>query len=156
MTTMMMKGCDHVTNRCFRKLSVSDLPLVLQLEKDYRSNFICIENAKLFLSNSSNWIFACIEDERIIGFAYGYELNRLNDAGNMLYIHEIGVQPEFQGQGIGKQIFNGIKSLCKVQGICKIFLVTEKSNVAACSLYESVGGKSDRSDDILYYFDDFG
>jgi ribosomal protein S18 acetylase RimI-like enzyme len=142
-------------NRCFRKLTFSDLPLVLQMEKDFRSNFVCQENAKLFLSNSSNWIFACIEDERIIGFAYGYELNRLNDVGNMLYIHEISVLSEFQGQGIGKQILNGVKSLCKVHGIYKIFLVTEKSNVAACTLYESVGGKSERSDDVLYFFDNF-
>jgi ribosomal protein S18 acetylase RimI-like enzyme len=145
-----------MTNRCIIKLTFSDLPLVLQMNNDYRSNFVCLENAKWFLSNSSNWIIACIEDERIIGFAYGYELNRLNDVGSMLYIHEISVLPEFQGQGIGKQILNGVKSLCKDHGIYKIFLVTERSNVAACTLYESVGGKSDRSDDVLYYFDDFG
>ena len=145
-----------MTNRCFRKLTLTDLPLLLPMEEDFRSNFVCLKNAKLFLSNASNWFFACIEDERIIGFAYGYVLNRLNDVGNMLYIHEIGVLPEFQGQGIGKQILNGIKSLCKVHGIYKIFLITKKSNIAACYLYESVGGKSDRSDDVLYYFDDLG
>lgn len=138
--------------RSFRKLSIYDLQLVLRMEEDFRSNFVCLENARGFLSNSSNWIFACIENKRIIGFAYGYELNRLNDIGNMLYIHEISVLPEFHRQGIGKQILNGIRSLCKLTGICKVFLFTEKSNIAACALYESAGGKSTHNDDIVYFF----
>ena len=99
-----------------------------------------------------NWIFASIEDNRIIGFAYGYELNRLNNIGNMLYIHEVGVLPEYQRQGIGKQILNSIKVLCKLSGICRFFLFTEKSNIAACALYNSVGGEPAHDDDISYFF----
>lgn len=88
----------------------------------------------------------------LIGFAYGYELNRLNSIGNMLYIHEVGVLPEFQRQGIGKQILCRIKSLCKLTGICRFFLFTEKSNQAACALYELTGGKPAHNDDISYFF----
>lgn len=139
-------------DRIFRKLTVSDLSMVLQMENDFRSNFICEENARLFLSNSMNWIFACIENNRIIGFAYGYELNRLNNIGNMLYIHEVGVLPEYHRQGIGKQILNGIKASCKLLGICRIFLFTERSNIPACALYESVGGEQAHNDDVSYFF----
>lgn len=139
-------------DRIFRRLTISDLPMVLQMENDFRSNFVYEENARMFLSNTMNWIFACIENNRIIGFAYGYELNRLNDIGNMLYIHEVGVLSEYRRQGIGKQILNGIKSLCKLSGICKFFLFTEKSNIAACALYESVGGESAHDDDVSYFF----
>lgn len=141
-----------MASRSFRKLTISDLQFVLQMEEDFRSNFVCIENVRLFLSDSANWIFACIENNRIIGFAYGYELNRLNDIGNMLYIHEVGVLPEFQRQGIGRQILNGIKSLCKLSGICRFFLFTEKSNLAACALYELIGGEPAHNDDIAYFF----
>ncbi|NJD04219.1 MAG: GNAT family N-acetyltransferase [Ruminiclostridium sp.] len=141
-----------MANRVFRKLSISDLNLVLQMDTDFRKNFVCEENVRLFLSNPMNWIFACVEENRIIGFAYGYELNRLNNIGNMLYIHEVGVLPEFQRQGIGKQILNNIKSLCKLSGICRFFLFTEKSNQAACALYESVGGEPAHDDDISYFF----
>ena len=141
-----------MSNRSFRKLSISDLSLVLNMEKDFRSNFICQENARQFLLNPMNWIFASIEDNRIIGFAYGYELNRLNNIGNMLYIHEVGVLPEYQRQGIGKQILNSIKVLCKLSGICRFFLFTEKSNIASCALYNSVGGEPAHDDDISYFF----
>ncbi|HBN84313.1 MAG TPA: N-acetyltransferase [Clostridiales bacterium] len=141
-----------MAERVYRKCTVSDLQLVLQMENDFRSNFVCIENARLFLSNPANWIFACIENNKIIGFAYGYELNRLNDMGNMLYIHEVGVLPEYQRQGVGKQILQNIKSLCKQTGICKIFLFTEKSNRTACALYDSAGGVAAHDDDLAYFF----
>lgn len=85
-----------MNKRIYRKLGISDLDLVRQMEGDFRSDFICEENARLFLANPMCLIFACIENNRVIGFAYGYELNRLNNTGNMLYIHEVSVLPELR------------------------------------------------------------
>lgn len=127
----------------------------MQMEKDFRSNFVFEENARQFLSNLMNWVFACIEEKRIIGFAYGYELNRLDNKGNMLYIHEVGVLPQYHRQGIGFQILTGIRDLCKLTGICRFFLFTQKHNTAACALYEKAGGKKTRDacdDDVTYFF----
>ena len=141
-----------MNHRVFRKLGLSDLSLVMQMDVDFRKNFVCEENVRLFLSNPMNWLFACINNNRIIGFAYGYELNRLNNIGNMLYIHEVGVLSEYQRQGIGKQMLYDMISLCKLAGICRFFLFTEKSNQAACALYESVGGEPAHKDDVAYFF----
>jgi len=143
-----------IREREFRKLGISDLALVLQMEKDFRSGFICEENARQFLLNPQNWSFACIQEKQIIGFAYGYELNRLDNKGNMLYIHEIGVLPQYQRQGIGFQILMNIKKLCKLTGICRFFLFTQRHNVAACTLYEKAGGEktTDSYDDVVVYF----
>lgn len=143
--------------REFRKLCLSDLEIVLQMESDFRSGFIFEENARQFLSNPMNWIFACIQEKQIIGFAYGYELNRLDNKGNMLYIHEVGVLPQYQKQGIGFQILTSIKNLCKLTGICRFFLFTQKHNAVACALYEKAGGEktSNTNDDVTYFFKKF-
>lgn len=141
--------------RKYRKLQLLDLDLVLRMNKDFRSDFIFEENARQFLSNSMNWIFACIQDKRIIGFAYGYELNRLDNKGNMLYIHEVGVLPQYQQQGIGLQMLSNIKDTCKLTGICRFFLFTQKHNIAACKLYEKAGGERTSGaydDDVTYFF----
>ena len=61
------------------------------------------EMPNIFL-NSMNWIFAGVVANQILGSAYGYELNRLDNKGNMLYIHEMGVLPQYQRQGIGHQM----------------------------------------------------
>lgn len=147
-----------IREREFRKLSISDLELVLQMENDFRSGFIFQENARQFLSNPMNWIFACIQEKQIIGFAYGYELNRLDNKGNMLYIHEVGVLPQYQKQGIGFQILASIKNICKLTGICRFFLITQKHNKAACALYEKAGGEKaskTHDDDVTYFFNKF-
>ncbi|MBH1942102.1 GNAT family N-acetyltransferase [Mobilitalea sibirica] len=147
-----------MANREFRKLLPSDLNLVLQMNWDFREGFTHESSAKKFLSNPMNWIYACIQDNQIIGFAYGYELNRLDNKGNMLYIHEVGVLDSYQRQGIGYQLLTDLKYLCKTTGICRIFLFTQKHNTAACALYEKVGGKKtsdSRDDDITYFFNDF-
>ena len=50
--------------REYRKLDISDLELVLHMENNFRSNFICVENARQFLFNPMNWIFACIQEKK--------------------------------------------------------------------------------------------
>lgn len=162
--------------RVYKKLGISDLRLVVSMEKYFRSAFICEENARLFLSKPQNWLFACIEKSdgdvsnendaaddkggKIIGFAYGYELNRLDSQGDMLYIHEVGVLPEYHRQGIGAELMRNIKSACKLLGICKFFLFMQKSNEAAMGLYLKAGGKPavdfEHGDgNVVFFFKDF-
>lgn len=141
--------------REFRKLNTLDLEVILQMANNFRNGFVLEDKAIQFFSNPMNWIYACIQEKQIIGFAYGYELNRLDNKGNMLYIHEIGVLPEYQRQGIGLQIINNIKIVYKELRLSKIFLFTQKHNNAACSLYEKAGGEKTNNsydDDVTYFF----
>ena len=144
-----------MSERIFRKLGLSDLHLVLSMDEEIADFNVCEENARLFLSNPMNWFFACIENDKIIGVFYGYELNRLNSGGNMLYIHTVAVHSQYRRQGIAEKILTCIKQMCKLLGICKIFLFTQKSNIAACSLYEKLGGglaSDNKQDDDRTYF----
>lgn len=42
--------------RIYRKLSIADLPLVMEMENDFRNDFIHTKSVRLFLSNPMNWI----------------------------------------------------------------------------------------------------
>lgn len=141
-----------MNQRVFKRLDIRDLNLVTQMEVNFRSDFICKENAQEFLSSPQCWLYACIEDNCIIGFAYGYQLNRLNNCGNMLYLHEVGVLPSYHRQGIARRMLTEIKDLSKGIGISKIFLFTQKSNTPACALYESLNGIAAHDDDVAYFF----
>ena len=94
------------------------------------------------------------ENNCILGFAYGYELNRLDKQGNMLYIHSVDVAPEYQRKGIAKGIFKVLKKICSERDICRIFLITEKSNIPANNLYKTTGGIAAHEDDIVYTFNE--
>ena len=141
--------------RTFRKLTLTDLQLLVNTNS-YADALelwqIDEESARLFLSNPANYFFACIEDNKIVGYVCGYELNRLNNAGNMLYIHGVGVHADYRRQGIGKQMMAAIKQLCKLSGMGKMFLYTPKINTAARALYDSIEGTVDRDDNVSYFF----
>ena len=143
--------------RVCRKLGIKDLQLLLSTQK-YADALelweINTESARQFLSNPTNYFFACIEDEKIIGWICGHELNRLDDAGNMLYIHGVAVHADYRRQGIGKQMINELKELCKLSGICRMYLYTHKINAAACALYDSTGGYAHRDDCVSYFFNE--
>ena len=144
-----------MSERVFRKLGLSDLQMLADTKKDAGALAIWPvdeEHARLFLSNPMNCFFACIDDNKIIAYACGYELDRLDNTGNMLYIHGVGVHADYRRQGIGKQMLNEIKALCRLTGMCRFFLCTWKSNTAACALYDSVGGEIGHDDDVSYYF----
>lgn len=140
--------------REYRRLTVSDMEAVLRLNGDLRTGFACRENVRAFFAQPQNWLFACLEDGRILGFCQGYECPRLNDAGGLLYIHELAVLPSYRRQGIGKTMLNMLKILCRLSGIRRIFLITQRSNAAAAALYESVRGERPHADDMVFVFDD--
>lgn len=142
-------------NLVYRRLTEEDCHLVLALNSDLRPGFAAPDNVREFLANTMNWFVACIHEQQIVGFAYGYELQRLNNIGNMLYIHEVGVLEPFQSQGIGTRLIEKIKTAGKESGICRFFLATERSNTKACGLYKKTGNVEAHPDDIIYYYTDF-
>lgn len=147
-----------MSERRFRKLGLNDLQILIDAKKDAEALElwqIDEESARLFLSNPTNYFFACIEDDKIIGYACGHELNRLDNLGNMLYIHGVGVHAEYRRQGIGKQLITALKQLCTSNCISKIFLYAHKTNIAACSLYDSTDGCAYRDDNVSYFFNKF-
>lgn len=139
----------------YRKLCIDDLSAVLQMNLSFRAGFIDSTAAKAFLSKESNWLFAAIEEGDIIGFAYGYELNRLDRSEPMLYIHEVGVKESHQRIGIGYRLMQELLSECRAKGICKCFLTTYQNNAAANALYKKLGGsvpEESQGNDTVYWF----
>jgi len=144
--------------RIYRKLGPTDLQMLVNTKNHADAlEFYQVdeESARQFLSNPTNLFFACIEDNKIIGYACGHVLNRLDASGNMLYIHAVGVHKDYRRQGIGKQMIVAIKRLCNLSGISKMFLYTHKTNTAACALYDSTNGYTHRDDNVSYFFDKF-
>jgi len=145
-------------NRIYRRLTISDLPLLIQLKIDAPEFLFCEENARQFLNNPMNWFFACIQDNKLLGEIRGYELSDIHNLGNKLYVHAIGVSPQCRRQGIATNMLMNLKVTCKQLGIYKIFLITEKSNVAANKFYKKAGGLSnvnfvdDNDCNIVYTF----
>ena len=127
-------------NCTFRRMTANDLASVLEMNDTFRPDFITEEGASAFLADSRSWLWAGIVEERIIAFAYGYALDRL-DGRRMLYLHEIGVADAHQKQGIGTAMLQALKDECREQGFHRIFLIAHQCNTAANALYHKCGGE---------------
>lgn len=139
----------------YRKLGPQDLDLALGMNHGFRRGLVDEKAAGRFLVNPKNWLFTALDFDRVLAFAYGYELERLDQRGPMLYIQELGVLPEYQHHGLGQHLMEALLEAAKSQGICKLFLITHKHNQAACQLYEKTGGQAmvdSQDDDRVYFF----
>ena len=139
----------------YRKLALDDLPMALQMNRNFREGFAEEESLRAFLGAPDCWLFAAVQENRIIGFAYGYALQRLNTQRKMLYIHEVGVLDDCQRQGIGTRLMKELLKACEAEHICKMFLTCYQNNAGANALYRKAGGKlcaESQGQDTVYWF----
>lgn len=127
-------------NCTFRRMTANDLASVLEMNHTFRPDFVTEAGAAAFLADARNWLWAGVSEERIVAFAYGYALDRL-DGRRMLYLHEVGVAEAHQRQGIGTAMLQALKDECREQGFHRIFLITHRCNTAANALYRKCGGE---------------
>lgn len=107
------------------------------------------KNIKKFMENSNNLAFVAKDEDKIIGFAYGYVENK-PDGNKMFYLYSIDILKEYQGNGYGTELIRYIKEYAKLIGCYKLYLNTNKSNIHACKCYEKNGFNINSDDDIVY------
>ncbi len=77
----------------------------------------------------------CLVDEhgQVLGYCYGQ-----NIVGEVSLLN-VAVDPEYHGQGLGKQLMESFISECEKANAESIWLEVRESNQAAIALYHSVG-----------------
>jgi len=84
-------------------------------------------------------VLVAIQNEKIVGIAsYGKTKTLSDESAGELY--SIYVLKEYQGQGIGEQLFNKIKNILKNNGYKKIVVTCIKENPYN-KFYQKMGGK---------------
>ena len=139
----------------YRRLTAADFSMALNMNRDFRESFAKEESLRAFLGDPDCWLFAAVQENRVIGFAYGYALQRLNTQRKMLYIHEVGVLDDWQRQGIGTRLMEELLKACEAEHICKMFLTCYQNNAGANALYRKAGGKccdESQGEDTVYWF----
>ena len=125
---------------------------------DLMQNFVDDENTRYkkenllkFINDKNTCGFIACNEDKIIGFAYGYKLLR-PDGKVDFYLHAIDIIKDYQGNGYGTEFINFIKQYIKEIGCREMFLITNKSNITACKCYEKAGGVNNADDEIIYVY----
>ncbi len=134
----------------YKRLEEQDISLMLDFIDDENTKY-SLDNLNSFIKEDNSYGFIAKEDNKIIGFAFGYTL--LKPAGRkVFYLHAIDVMTNYQGKGIGIGLVSFICNFVKNIGCYKMFLITNKSNISACKCYEKSGGINKADDEIIYTY----
>ena len=124
----------------YKLLEKEDLELMKEIIEDDDMEFE-LSNLTRFLQDNNNYGFIAKENNKIIGFIYGYSLLKPNGK-YMFYVHSVGVLPNYQGKGIGKELFKYmVEYLENEKKSYKYFLLTAENNIIAQKLYRKYSTK---------------
>ena len=134
----------------YKRLEEQDLNLMLDFIDDENTEYN-LDDLKKFVNEVNTYGFIAKENNKILGFAFGYILLK-PDGRKTFYLHAIDVMLNYQGKGIGTGLISYICDYIKNTGYYKMFLITNKSNVSACKCYEKAGGINKADDEIVYAY----
>jgi aminoglycoside 6'-N-acetyltransferase I len=135
-----------------KTLTSSDLPLLMNVQEGIFDNPVDEKSAREFLADQRHHIVVALFEDTIIGFASAVHYVH-PDKPTELWINEVGVAPAHQNKGVGKAIMKELLQLGQSLGCVNAWVLTDRSNTPANSLYKSAGGDADPGDTVMYEFD---
>jgi ribosomal protein S18 acetylase RimI-like enzyme len=130
-----------------REMGIDDLPTVFHLGEKvftareapnlYRS-WDEYEVVELFLGDTEFCLVA-ETDEKIIGFALGTTISKARSPWKYGHLVWLGVEPEFQGTGVGERLFQETTDTMIDNGVRILMVDTQMDNLPALSFFRKLG-----------------
>jgi aminoglycoside 6'-N-acetyltransferase I len=104
-----------------------------------------------FIADPRHHLAVAIDGGQIVGFASGVHYLH-PDKPSEMWINEVGVAPSHQGRGLGKQILGILLRHAEHLGCREAWVLTDRSNPRAMSLYASIGGAEAPGEQVMFTF----
>jgi aminoglycoside 6'-N-acetyltransferase len=107
------------------------------------------DETRAFLMDDDTILLAAFEDEKPVGFVLAHVLRRRHGDSRQLFVYEVDVAASHRRRRIATALLRELESLAVADGVPRGLVITERANVAATSLYRSVGGReADEGEDV--------
>lgn len=93
------------------------------------------EQLSKLLSNPDFFVFVVMSNNEVLGGLTMYVLHRYYGTKPIAYIYDVGVSPNFQGQGIGKALISEVCSFCKQNNFEDVYVEAESDDIDAVEFY---------------------
>jgi ribosomal protein S18 acetylase RimI-like enzyme len=97
-------------------------------------------STRLFLSDPNHRLVVAVEKDVVVGFVSAVVYFHPDKTGPEMWINEVGVAPDYRRRGIGRQLIERALAEARDAGCVEAWVLTERHNTGAMSLYETVGG----------------
>lgn len=130
----------------------SDAAVLDNVAQDVFDNALEPRLVSEFLADDRHVLAVAVDQGQVIGFASGVHYVH-PDKPRELWINEVGVAPSHQGRGVGKAVMRALLQHAKELGCREAWVLTDRSNTAARSLYASTGGQEADGDHVMFNFE---
>lgn len=101
------------------------------------------EKVEAEIANEASRVIVAEQDGHLIGFAVMSSDSRCPcDPAQMIELKTLYVHQRFRRQGVGSRLLQEIETLCRNQGVDRLWLTVWEPNTVAKDFYESSGYKS--------------
>lgn len=107
--------------------------------------------AAAFLRDTRHHLAVALDDGMVVGMASAVDYIH-PDKPVELWINEVGVAPTHQRRGIGTRLLLALFDLARDLGCKEAWVLTNRSNVAAMRLYQSLQATEPDDDVVLFSF----
>ena len=133
-------------------LGPADFQLLDHVAEDVFDDPIVQESAQEFLSDPRHRLVVALDENLVIGFVSAVIYVHPDKSAPELWINEIGVAPSYQRQGIGKALMKAMLEAAKEAGCSEAWVLTDRGNLSAMSMYRSAGGEETLPDPTMFTF----
>jgi ribosomal protein S18 acetylase RimI-like enzyme len=131
-----------------RRLGPGDEELLQKLCRRFKERVPSHDEAERFLADPSVAVFAALEDDEPVGFAYGYVLRRI-DGDTSVFFYELAVAPANRRRGLGLALAEEMRRVAERAGAVKMWVQTDEANEPAQRTYASAGAARG-GEDVLF------
>jgi len=129
------------------KANISDIPELCEMMKDFYAidlypfdEKVATANFVKFLDNDSYGnCFKVVFEGRIAGYIILVKYFSFEFGGEILFLDELFIKPEFQGKSLGKKALEFVKDYSVENNFKIVLLEIENHNEKAKKLYENYG-----------------
>jgi GNAT superfamily N-acetyltransferase len=102
-----------------------------------------------FLGAPGTALIVAVDDDHVVGCAYGHELVHPDGERTML-LYSLDVAEPSRREGIGTQLVVAFTEHARGLGCTEVWVLTEHDNAAALATYASAGGTRDPEDPVMF------
>lgn len=135
-----------------RLLGPSNLNLLNNVAEDVFDDPIVESSAQEFLADPRHRLVVALDNDLVVGFVSAVIYVHPDKPAPELWINEIGVAPTHHRQGIGKALMQAILKEAKQAGCSEAWVLTERENLSAMSMYRSTAGEESSPDPVMFTF----
>lgn len=139
------------------KNEISDFRNLIEIFKDVFENDAQLPGNNYLrglLSNSDFMVFVVKVKNKIVGGLTVYVLHSCYSVKPLAYIYDVGITPNFQGQGLGKALMTEVCDFCRANGFEDAYVEAESDDIDAVGFYRKT--KSSNEMNAIHFTYTFG